>query len=226
MTIFNDKVANKYDAYFDTKKGRYVWQVETDLMNQLIDIESGMRVLEIGSGTGVYSIPFAQQGCIVTGIDISDEMLEIARQKVIDLQLNLDFIHMDANALHFSENTFDRIYSMGVLDFVDDLEHAFEQAYRVLKPGGKISIAVVNRDSAWGKRYMDPEYNKGKVYAHAHFKNLNELMRIHPEEIIGSGECLFVPPDAEKSEFTLENERLMSDNAGGWINVVWQKKEG
>lgn len=85
MTIFNDKVANKYDAYFDTKKGRYVWQVETDLMNQLIDIESGMRVLEIGSGTGVYSIPFAQQGCIVTGIDISVEMLEIARQKVIDL---------------------------------------------------------------------------------------------------------------------------------------------
>lgn len=226
MTIFNDKVANKYDAYFDTKKGRYVWQVETDLMKQLIDIESGMRVLEIGSGTGIYSIPFARQGCIVTGIDISDEMLEIARQKVIDQQLNLDFIHMDANALHFSEHTFDRIYSMGVLDFVDDLEHAFEQAYRVLKPGGKISIAVVNRDSAWGKRYMDPEYNKGKVYAHAYFKNLNELMRIHPEAIIGSGECLFVPPDAEESEFTLENERLMSDNAGGWINVIWQKKEG
>ena len=192
MTIFNNKVANKYDAYFETKKGRYVWQVETDLMNQLIDIESGMRVLEIGSGTGIYSIPFAQQGCNVTGIDISGEMLAIARQKVIEQQLNLDFIHMDANALHFSENTFERIYSMGVLDFVDDLEHAFEQAYRVLKPGGKISIAVVNRDSAWGKRYMDPQYNKGKVYAHAHFKNLNELMRIHPEEIIGSGECLFV----------------------------------
>lgn len=225
MSIFNEKVANKYDAYFTKPKGRYVWQAETELMKRLIDIDPGMKVLEIGCGTGLYSIPFARKGCDVTGIDISEEMLDIAREKSHVDDVDITLLNMNADKLKFNDGSFDRIFSMGVLDFVDDLSVTFEQAYRTLKPGGKISIAVVNRDSDWGKHYMDKAYNKGKVYEHAKFKSMEDLMAIHPEEIIGSGECLFIPPTADESLFTMEEEMKRKGTVpGGWINVVWQKK--
>ncbi|MGB4440562.1 MAG: class I SAM-dependent methyltransferase, partial [Sedimentibacter sp.] len=108
MAIF-DNVASDYDAWYTDKKGNFVDKVETDLAFKMIKVEKGMKVLDIGCGTGNFSIKLAKMGCIVTGIDISDNMLNIACQKAEEENLDIKFLHMDLNDLKFKENEFDAV---------------------------------------------------------------------------------------------------------------------
>ncbi len=224
--IFNAYQANKYDAFFETKKGKYIYEVETrDLLNML-HLKPGMRILEIGSGTGLYITKFAKQGIKMVGIDISEHMTAIAQQKIDHLELDAEVHVMDANHIDFPENYFDAAFSMGVFDFIEQPENVYQSISKVVKPGGKIVIATVNRESQYGELYMSPEFNKGKVYAHAHFKSMDDLVAMRPDHVFQKSACLFVAYDAEESMFTLEKEEeLRNKIAGGWITVGFTNKK-
>jgi phosphatidylethanolamine/phosphatidyl-N-methylethanolamine N-methyltransferase len=109
--------------------------------------EIGGRVLEVGVGTGI-SLPYYSSNCRVTGIDISEAMLEVARQRVADDQLGHveDLQLMDAEHLAFADGSFDVVVAQYVVNTVPNPEAALDEFLRVLRPGGE--LVIVNRVGA------------------------------------------------------------------------------
>jgi len=111
-------------------------------------IVPGLRVLDVGCGSGEPSISIAAltggSGHVV-GIDLATASLEVARQRAAARQLaNTEFLQADVHQLPFAACTFDRVVSrLGVM-FFSKLEVALREMYRVLKPGGRTSHL------AWG----------------------------------------------------------------------------
>lgn len=94
------------------------------------------NVLDVACGTGDMIVSLAEQGCTVTGVDISEEMLEVARLKLKGERL----IVADAEHLPFEDNTFDAVTcAFGVRNFVH-MKQGLNEMLRVLKPGGTMVI--------------------------------------------------------------------------------------
>lgn len=109
--------------------------------------EVGGRILEVGVGTGL-SLPFYSQRCRVTGIDISEEMLSVAEERVKrDGLNNVEALEvMDAQNLEFDDNSFDVVTAQYVVNTIPDPEAALDEFVRVLHPGGE--LIIINRIGA------------------------------------------------------------------------------
>lgn len=99
-----------------------------------------VQVLDDGTGPGFFAVILAGMGHEVTAIDYSDQMVMQAKKRLEQLKLKADVLQMDAQNLKFPEESFDLIVSRAVLWNLDDPGKAYEEMYRVLKPGGKIII--------------------------------------------------------------------------------------
>jgi ubiquinone/menaquinone biosynthesis C-methylase UbiE len=98
-------------------------------------VTRGSRVLELGCGTGNYSLALeAAAGCACWGIDRSEEMLGHARARGSRVR----FSRGDATRLDFADASFDLLFSVDVIHHVAAPEAFYEEAYRVLAPGGRI----------------------------------------------------------------------------------------
>lgn len=98
------------------------------------------RVLEVGVGTGM-SLPYYPSDTRVSGIDLSENMLERARQRVAREQLrNVDLRIMDAQQLDYPDNYFDKVTAMYVASVVPDPARMVAEMKRVCRPGGDLFI--------------------------------------------------------------------------------------
>ncbi|MBE1299344.1 MAG: methyltransferase domain-containing protein [Alteromonadaceae bacterium] len=140
----------------DAERGsfRYFAQIEEQrfrshrhLMPWIMGIPPQSKVLEIGCGIGLDSLQIAKIGHTLTAIDLTDVAVETARKRFDDLGMNATFKVGDAMALEFDDNTFDCVYSFGVLHHAPDTEKGINEAFRVLKPGGEARIMLYNRHS-------------------------------------------------------------------------------
>lgn len=223
MAIFNG-FASEYDNWYKEKKGSFIDNVETELAFKMLEINEGMKILDIGCGTGNFSIKLAKIGCHVTGIDVSEKMLLMARVKTIEQNLNIDFINMDAKDLKFGDNEFDVVISMAVIEFIDNITKAVEEMFRVVKTGGQVLIGTINGDSDWGKLYKSKQLRENTVFKFADFKTLQEMKDWKQENLLDTGECLFISPLADEAEFNFERENeLAGKRKGGYICVLWKK---
>lgn len=103
-------------------------------------IDDQTRVLDIACGKGTSAVFLARKyGCRVEGLDISENLIEQARELAIRKGVSdiVNFRVGDAMALPYSENEFDVVVSQAVLILIDDKNKAVQEAKRVLKPGGK-----------------------------------------------------------------------------------------
>ena len=107
----------------------------------------GGRVLEVGVGTGL-SLPLYPTSCRITGIDISEAMLDVARRRVARERLsNVESIAvMDAQNLQLEDNSFDVVMAQYVVNTVPDPDAALDEMWRVLRVGGE--LIIVNRIGA------------------------------------------------------------------------------
>ncbi len=107
---------------------------------KLLDIRPDERILEVGIGTGL-NLPLYPPRCWLTGIDLSDKMLEKAQAKIEELGLdNVTLKVMDASAMDFGDNEFDRALGTYVISAVPDPSGVLREMRRVVKPGGTIVI--------------------------------------------------------------------------------------
>jgi ubiquinone/menaquinone biosynthesis C-methylase UbiE len=223
MRIFDDE-ANSYDSWYESKMGAFADEVQTQLAFRLFKPKKGMHVLDVGCGTGNFSIKLAKMGLKVTGIDVSDNMLKVAENKAKAEGLNIDFFNMDAHDMRFKDNSFDGVISMAVIEFIDKPERTLKEMFRVVKKGGRILIGTINRDSKWGELYLSKEFRENSVFKYAFFKTMDELMKLYPEKPIGIGWCLFIPPDLPEDKISMDAEKQLSTTErGGFICALWVK---
>ncbi len=137
VTRAYDRWAPVYDLVFGAvfKQGRSDAIVAAERI--------GGRILEIGVGTGISLPQYAPTSRIV-GVDLSDAMLEKARQRVRTQKLgNVEAIEVgDAEALHFEDNSFDVVVAQYVITACPHPERALDEFARVVRPGGEIVITT------------------------------------------------------------------------------------
>ena len=107
----------------------------------------GASLLEIGCGMGSDLLQFARGGASVTGIDLTPRSIEITRHRFALYGQRGSFMISDGERLPFKANTFDVVYSNGVLHHTPDTEGAINEVHRVLRPGGVAKVMLYHRNS-------------------------------------------------------------------------------
>jgi phosphatidylethanolamine/phosphatidyl-N-methylethanolamine N-methyltransferase len=124
-----------YDDAFD-------WALGPGRRKAIARLDAGPtdRLLEVGVGTGL-SLPHYDPGCHVTGVDISEPMIDQARQRAAALDRErVDFRLMDARNQDFADGSFDRVLAPYVVSVVPEPERVMAEICRVCKPGGRVVI--------------------------------------------------------------------------------------
>lgn len=107
----------------------------------------GLRVLEIGCGCGSDAEQFSRAGAVLTAMDLTGAAVRLTRGRFELADLPGLFIQADAEGLPFANDSFDLVYSHGVLHHTPDIQRAVQEVHRVLAPGGRAIIMLYYRHS-------------------------------------------------------------------------------
>jgi len=173
FTVF-DQHAGDYDRWFDENQPAY--QAEVNAMRRLIS-QTGFG-LEVGVGTGRFSIPFG----IRVGVEPSRSMAQIARLRDIAV------CQAVGEQLPFRGGQFDFALLVTVVCFVKDVAQLLREARRVVKVGGKVITAFIDKDSALGQLY-ESRKAANRFYKDAHFYSAPEIISL--VQRVGLGELRF-----------------------------------
>ncbi|CAM3958380.1 class I SAM-dependent methyltransferase [Mesobacillus zeae] len=143
-----------YDRIFNT--GQFLKARQK--MFKEIEFKKGSKILFVGVGTGADLSFFLNKGYEITGIDISRDMLEIAKAKYDDKDISL--IEMDAQNMKFESESFDYIFGDLILSVVPDPTLTMKEMVRVLKRGGNVYILdkfiPKNKEIRTGQKLLRP----------------------------------------------------------------------
>jgi ubiquinone/menaquinone biosynthesis C-methylase UbiE len=139
----------------------------------------GEEVLEIGGGLGTDLAQFALHGARVTDLDLSAGHLALARENFKLRGLEGRFVHHDAEQLPFADNSFDVVYSNGVIHHTPNTAQVVREIHRVLKPGGRAIIMVYAENSLhyWRQLFFALGVRQGLLERHS----MGEIMSRHAE---------------------------------------------
>jgi 2-polyprenyl-6-hydroxyphenyl methylase / 3-demethylubiquinone-9 3-methyltransferase len=110
-----------------------------------LDSLAGLTILDIGCGGGILAEPLARLGAKMVGIDPSDSNIGVARRHAAQSQLTIDYRNSSAEALAADGETFDIVLAMEVVEHVTDLDAFIDAAAALVKPGGLLFVATLNR---------------------------------------------------------------------------------
>ena len=137
------------DDYLMQSKLRYAIEPEIIKFAEFNRFKD-LKTLEIGVGLGSDHMMLAQNGAVLTGIDLTDRAIEHTKRRFELLNLTSNLLVADAEKLPFSDNEFDAIYSWGVIHHSPNMELAISEIYRVLKKGGSAKIMIYHKYSLVG----------------------------------------------------------------------------
>jgi ubiquinone/menaquinone biosynthesis C-methylase UbiE len=133
----NDSAARIYDQFFLPA----LFEEWPEKILAAAGVEAGEKVLDVACGTGVLALAAADKvgpdGAVV-GLDVNEGMLAVAREK----SSGIEWQHGRAEDLPFPDDSFDRVVSQFGLMFFDDRHAAIQEMSRVLRPGGRLVVAV------------------------------------------------------------------------------------
>lgn len=158
---------------------------------------SGQKVLDVGCGGGILSESMAQRGALVTGIDLSDKALGVARLHLLESGNTVDYQKISAEELaDQSAGRFDIVTCMEMLEHVPNPASTVAACAALVKPGGHVFFSTINRNAkayllaVIGAEYVLKMLPKG-THDYAKFIKPSELsrwaksVRLEPDELIG-----------------------------------------
>ena len=207
MSDFFDEHYRQYEAWFE--KNRFVYLSELEAVRSALPPKG--KGLEVGVGSGRFAGPLG----ITAGIDPSEKMVELARERGIDAALGT------GEELSFKDSTFDYVAIIVTLCFVRDPEKVLEESARVLKPGGRIIIGIIDKDSFLGRFYQQ---KKSIFYGRARFFGIEEVTRMLESAGFGGfsyHQTIFYYPD----RFSAVEKPQEGYGRGGFVVVGAVKKQ-
>jgi len=135
-------------AFFEEVE-RHRYQDYAPWMREMMGFDkfAGARLLEVGCGMGTDLLQFARGGASCTGVDITPRSIEISRLHFMLYNAQADFLLADSEQLPFADESFDVVYSNGVLHHTPDTARAVREIHRVLRPGGIAKVMLYHRNS-------------------------------------------------------------------------------
>ncbi|MGE5178389.1 MAG: class I SAM-dependent methyltransferase [Bacteroidota bacterium] len=173
MKSRNEIAYDEWAPTYDGDPNPHKLLEEEDVV-RLVSARAGESILDAACGTGRYSAYFVKAGAKVTGLDISDKMLDLAREKVP----GATFLRHDlALPLPFRDGEFDKICCAQALKHLPDLSQPFREFSRVLKPGGKLVFSVTHPEMDWTDYQMSfiPSFalaEQSDIFHHRFFQYL------------------------------------------------------
>lgn len=131
-----------YDAWYDSPRGRWIGETEFALLCRHLELQPGRQALDVGCGTGWFTRRLAQTGLAMTGLDLDDDMLALARQRT---PTGIRWLQGDAARLPFADRSFDQVVALTSLCFVPDWSQAVAEIVRVARRG--FALGLLNRHS-------------------------------------------------------------------------------
>jgi ubiquinone/menaquinone biosynthesis C-methylase UbiE len=145
-THFVPEFVDLKDFYEKFREYRYRTEWHIPLLVPFAEA-AGQKVLEIGTGNGADAAMFALNGAKYTGVDLTEAALEATRKHFSVLGLTGIFQRENAEALSFQKESFDWVYSHGVLHHTPNPQQAIDEVWRVLKPDGRAIIMLYHKHS-------------------------------------------------------------------------------
>lgn len=149
---------------WESPAGKRRWERRVRMLTS--HITPGMNVLEIGCGTGYYTKELEKTGAKITAIDVSPDLLNVARSRVSSK--NVTFKIDNAYDMSFEDSIFDTVVGISVLHHLE-IERALKEIYRVLKPGGTI-------------RFTEPNMLNPQIAIEKNISYIKERMGDSPDE--------------------------------------------
>lgn len=194
LSVFDDS-ALEYDSWFDTN--HFAYQSEIEAVRHFIP-SVGLGV-EIGTGTGRFSVPFS----ITIGVEPSKAMAEIAASRGITVH------NAKAEDLPFCSGHFDFALMVTTFCFLDNPQKALKEIHRVLEPEGQLILGIIDTETELGKIYESMK-QINKFYREAKFYSVREVVdllkeigfnRIQTCQTIFSNPQKMTSPDIVKDGF-------------------------
>ncbi|OEU43080.1 SAM-dependent methyltransferase [Methanosarcina sp. Ant1] len=156
-------VAHKWDLAsetFDTHAGHGIQsEKERDAWKRIfreVFPERGLKILDVGCGTGELSILFSEMGHEVTGIDISRKMLKVAKSKAEAFRVDITFEEVDAENPHYDASSFDIVFNRHLLWTLPHPDTAIKNWKKVLRKGGRVVII----DGVWDNGSLETKIRR------------------------------------------------------------------
>jgi len=155
---------------------KYRYEVYSPWLKDEIKFErfNGKYILEIGGGLGTDHVQFAKAGAKTFDLDLAKEHLRLAKERFVQNNLSGNFIYGDAELSPFKDNSFDAVYSFGVLHHTPDTQQSIEEVRRVLKPSGEAMIMLYYKHSYfyWFSLFFVKGVLKGNLFK----MNMSDIM--------------------------------------------------
>ena len=202
----------KYEAWYHTPRGTWIGNAEFSLLQSLLSPTAGARLLDAGCGTGWFSRRFAGQGLQVTAVDPDPKAIAYARSQGGEVS----WMEASATALPFADNSFDYSSAVTSLCFIDDVQQAAQEMWRVSRHG--MVLGLLNRRSLLYRQ----KHGRGS-YDGARWDTLAEVKtwatRLQPVPCLETGYAIFLPGGGTLARMT---EKMLPSCIpfGGFLAVV------
>jgi ubiquinone biosynthesis O-methyltransferase len=164
-----------YARWRASEVGAITERVERRLVLDLIGDVRGKTVLDVGCGDGDLAIELSKRGARVSGIDVSESMIETARARAADEKAVIDFRVAAAQQAPFPAEQFDIVAAVTILCFVEHPAPVFEEIARVLRPGGRLVIGELGKWSSWAAARRLRAWLGSPLWQKGYFRRNREL---------------------------------------------------
>jgi ubiquinone/menaquinone biosynthesis C-methylase UbiE len=152
METLKSKLKTTWEAGDFSEVAKHI-ETTAEAFVERLNIQPGMKVLDVACGSGNLAIIAAQKGAEVAGIDIADNLIDAAKKRAAAAGLDIKFEVGDAESMPYEDNSFDLVMTMFGAMFAPRPEVTASELVRVCKPGGTIAMANWTPDGHAGQMF-------------------------------------------------------------------------